>query len=51
MANKGRICAECAFWFMGDMWQSGSHNHGFTIECKGWCRVRDNKRKRWNYAE
>ena len=42
------ICAECIHWTMGDEWQSGG-KHGVTIESKGWCSFKPNRRKRWNY--
>jgi hypothetical protein len=35
---------------MGDFWGSGSGKHGVVIECKGWCTLKPNKRKRWNYT-
>ena len=34
---------------MGDIWTSGSGKHRVAIECKGWCILKPNKRKRWNY--
>lgn len=42
-----KICAECEHWQMGDTWSCG--NRKTTIECKGWCTGKPNKRKRWNY--
>ena len=35
---------------MGDFWGTGSGKHGFLVESKGWCKVKRNKRKRWNYC-
>lgn len=35
---------------MGDTWGTPQgRDHGFTIECKGWCFAKPSKRKRWNY--
>lgn len=50
-SNNGRkrICAECTKWEPGDFWGTGSGNHGALVECKGWCLLKKNKRKRWNY--
>ena len=43
-------CANCSHWTMGDTWGSPQgRDHGFLIECKGWCLAKPNKRKRWNY--
>lgn len=48
--NNCRICAECIHWTMGDIWESPiGRDHGVTIECKGWCLAKPNRRKRWNY--
>jgi len=43
------ICAECTKWKCGDYWGSGSGKHGVLVESKGWCLLKKNKRKRWNY--
>ena len=49
-SNKKLICAHCQYWEMGDFWGTGSGKHGFLVESKGWCKVKKNKRKRWNYC-
>ena len=49
-SNKKLICAQCQYWEMGDFWGTGSGKHGFLVESKGWCKVKRNKRKRWNYC-
>lgn len=41
-------CVDCKYWDLGDYWGPGKH--GFTIETKGWCFSKKNKRKRWNYC-
>ena len=45
------ICANCVHWTMGDTWGTNfnGRDNGVTIECKGWCLAKPNKRKRWNY--
>jgi len=44
------VCADCIHWTMGATWGApNGRGHGFTIECKGWCLAKPNKRKRWNY--
>ncbi|MCR4849053.1 MAG: hypothetical protein K5920_09435 [Bacteroidales bacterium] len=47
--KKKKICAECAKWEPGPMWMASDGKHGVFIECKGWCLLKKNKRKRWNY--
>jgi hypothetical protein len=42
------MCVDCKHWDIGNYWSTGSH--GLTIESKGWCLVKKNKRKRWNYC-
>ena len=49
-SNKKLICAQCQYWEMGNFWGTGSGKHGFLVESKGWCKVKKNKRKRWNYC-
>ena len=41
------ICANCVHWTMGDTWGTNfnGRDHGVTIECKGWCLAKPNKRK------
>lgn len=48
--NRKHICAECSKWTSGDFWGTGRNNHGVLVECKGWCHLKPNARKRWNYA-
>lgn len=45
------ICAECTKWELGDYWGTGSGKHGVMVESKGWCVLKKNKRKRWNYCK
>ena len=48
-----QYCVDCSHWTMGDTWgtpQGRDHGYGFTVECKGWCLAKPNKRKRWNYS-
>ncbi len=48
--NERRICAQCKHWTMGDTWGTPmGRDHGVTVESKGWCLAKPNKRKRWNY--
>jgi len=47
--NTRKICAECKHWTCGEFWGSGSGKHGVVVESKGWCTLKSNKRKRWNY--
>lgn len=49
--ERKRICAECTKWEPGDFWGTGSGNHGVLVESKGWCLLKKNKRKRWNYCK
>lgn len=45
-----QYCVDCSHWEMGDLWGTPvGRDHGFPIECKGWCLAKPNKRKRWNY--
>jgi len=45
-----KICAECEHWKMGNEWSCSSESkHGVLVETKGWCMLKPNKRKRWNY--
>lgn len=48
--GKREICGGCAKWEPGDFWGTGSGNHGVLVESKGWCSLKKNKRKRWNYC-
>ena len=45
------ICAECTKWDVGDYWSTGSGKNDVMVECKGWCLLKKNKRKRWNYCK
>lgn len=47
--QEKHICAECVYWESGPFWSSGSGKHGTLVEAKGWCNVKKNRRKRWNY--
>lgn len=49
MENRKHICAECSHWDVGDFWFGSDGEHGVAIETKGWCLLKPNKRKRWNY--
>lgn len=45
-----QYCVDCSHWTMGEVWGTPQgRDHGFEIECKGWCFAKLNKRKRWNY--
>lgn len=49
--GRKRICAECTKWEPGGFWGTGSGKHGVLVESKGWCLLKKNKRKRWNYCK
>lgn len=46
-----QYCVDCSHWTVGEVWGTPQgRDHGFLIECKGWCLAKPNKRKRWNYS-
>lgn len=49
--GRKHICAECTKWECGQFWGTGSGKHGVLVESKGWCLLKKNKRKRWNYCK